>query len=235
LDPEPACPAYRQAGGRQVQDHVSWILNHCSCIINDEQENQRVIASIKGVVFCKKPEGVTIDVGGIGYHVNVPLCSLSNIPSPGEHVFLHTYTHVREDALQLYGFLTEEEKNIFVKLIGISGIGPKLGIAILSGMPSERFVEAVHNEDLTLLTTIPGLGKKTAARLILELREKLLPRDTLSHPGSHPAAGDAVSALVNLGYKRSISDKAVDMALASGADSLEDIIKEALKHLTGGT
>jgi Holliday junction DNA helicase RuvA len=193
-----------------------------------------VIASIKGIVFCKKPEGVTVDVGGIGYHVSVPLCSLSNIPDPGEHVFLHTYTHVREDAFQLYGFLTEEEKNIFVKLIGINGIGPKLGLTILSGMPVHRFTEAVHNEDITLLTTIPGLGKKTASRLILELREKLLPRESELHSGDNRAAGDAVSALVNLGYKKSLSEKVVDKAMTSGADSLEDIIKEALKHLTEG-
>ncbi len=191
-----------------------------------------MIASLKGIVSSKKPEGVIVDVGGIGYHVCVPLCSLSNIPGPGELVFLHTYTHVREDTLQLYGFLSEEEKKIFVMLIGINGIGPKLGLAILSGMPAQRFIEAVYNEDLSLLTTIPGLGKKTASRLILELREKLPSLGTITHSREHSAADDAVSALINFGYKKSISEKAVDKALAAGAHSIEDIIKEALKYFT---
>ncbi len=193
-----------------------------------------MIASLKGIVTSKKPEGVTVDVGGIGYHVCVPLCSLSNIPDPGNEVFLHTYTHVREDILQLYGFLSEEEKKIFVMLIDINGIGPKLGLAILSGMPAQRFIEAVHNEDMSLLTTIPGLGKKTASRLILELRGKLPSKDSLTALREHPVAGDAVSALINLGYKKSISEKAVDMALANGAHSIEDVIREALKCLTNG-
>jgi Holliday junction DNA helicase RuvA len=193
-----------------------------------------LIASLKGVVFSKKPEGVTIDVGGIGYHVSVPLCSIGSIPEPGEPIFLHTYTHVREDVLQLYGFLTEEEKNIFVMLIGINGIGPRIGLAILSGMPVQRFTEAVHNEDVSLLATIPGLGKKTASRLILELREKLPSRDTAAPAGRFKSAGDAVSALVNLGYKKSTAERSVDMAFKAGASTLEDIIKEALKLLTTG-
>jgi len=193
-----------------------------------------LIASIKGIIISKKPEGVTVDVGGIGYHVCVPLCSLSSIPDPGNEVFLHTYTHVREDILQLYGFLSEEEKKIFVMLIDINGIGPKLGLAILSGMPAQRFIEAVHTEDLSLLTTIPGLGKKTASRLILELKGKLPSGDTMAALREHPVAGDAVSALTNLGYKKSISEKAVDRALADGAHSIEDVIREALKCLTNG-
>ncbi|GBE05192.1 Holliday junction ATP-dependent DNA helicase RuvA [bacterium BMS3Abin10] len=191
-----------------------------------------MIASLKGIVYSKKPEEIVVDVHGIGYHVCVPLSSLGSMPSPGEEVFLHTYTHVREDALQLYGFLSEEEKKIFIKLININGVGPKLGLAILSGMPVERFIEAVHNEDLPMLTTISGLGKKTASRLILELRGKLLPQDTTSFSREHQTAGDAVSALINLGYKKTDSEKAVETALTGSSGSLEDIIKEALKHLT---
>ncbi len=191
-----------------------------------------MIASLKGVISSKKPDEVIVDVRGIGYHVRVPLCSLGSIPEPGEQVFLYTYTHVREDVLQLYGFMSEEEKRTFVMLIGINGIGPKLGLAILSGMPAQQFIEAVHNEDLSLLITIPGLGKKTASRLILELREKLVPLDAQSPQIFGTAQADAVSALTNLGYKRSVSEKAVDSALESGADSIEDIIKESLKHLT---
>ena len=195
-------------------------------------EESRLIASLRGTVSSKKPEELIIDVGGIGYHVCVPLCSLGQIPNPGEQVFLHTYTHVREDAFQLFGFLSEEEKKIFVMLIGVNGIGPKLGLAILSGMPAQQFMEAVHKEDVSLLTTIPGLGKKTASRLILELRGKLLPGDTAILSEKHPGAGDAISALINLGYKKSISENAVDRALTAGAGSIEEIIREALKNLT---
>jgi len=195
-----------------------------------------LIASLKGIVSSKKPDGVIVEVGGIGYHVAVPLCSLSNIPEPGGEVFLQTYTHVREDTLQLYGFLSEEEKKIFVTLIGINGIGPKLGLAILSGMSAQRFIEAVYNEDVSLLTTIPGLGKKTASRLILELKEKL-PSSGTTFPSSRSFgtdAGDAISALINFGYKKSVSENAVEKAVTAGANSIEDIIKEALKNLTDG-
>jgi len=189
-----------------------------------------LIASLKGVVTSKKPDGVVVEVGGIGYQVSVPLCSLCNIPDPGGEIFLHTYTHVREDALQLYGFFSEEERKVFVTLLGVNGIGPKLALAILSGMHVERFMEAVINEDIPLLCTIPGLGKKTASRVILELREKLPKISEPSKEGT--AGGDAVSALVNLGYKRSLSEKAVETAIKNGADSLEKIIREALKCLT---
>ena len=194
-----------------------------------------MIASLNGTVLNKKPEGIIVDVNGIGYHVSIPLCSLGNIPEPGEKVFLHTYTHVREDALQLFGFLSDEERRVFTTLIGINGIGPRLGLAILSGMPVNRFIETVNNEDVSLLTTIPGLGKKTAARLVLELKGKIPSfntGDTLSFR-ENPAADDAMSALVNLGYKKPASEKAVERALKNGSTAIEDIIKEALKYLTG--
>ncbi|MBI4698417.1 MAG: Holliday junction branch migration protein RuvA [Nitrospirae bacterium] len=188
-----------------------------------------MIASIKGRVFSKKPEGIIVDVGGVGYLISVPLCSLCNIPEPGAEVFLHTYLHVREDALQLYGFLSEEERRVFVTLLGINGIGPKLGLAILSGMPVQKFTEAVANEDISSLTSIPGLGQKTASRLILELKEKLpkivvMAKDHISV--------DAVSALVNFGYKKAFAEAAVGRAVKNGSDSIENIIREALKYLT---
>jgi Holliday junction DNA helicase RuvA len=189
-----------------------------------------LIASLKGRVSSKKPDGIVVEVGGIGYQVSVPLCSLSSIPEPGGEIFLHTYTHVREDILQLYGFLSEEERKVFVTLLGINGIGPKLALAILSGMSVQRFMEAVINEDIPLLSTIPGLGKKTASRLILELREKLPKISEPSKEGT--AGGDAVSALINLGYKKSLSEKAVETAIKKGVDTIEDIIREALKSLT---
>ncbi|UCH82266.1 MAG: Holliday junction branch migration protein RuvA [Nitrospiraceae bacterium] len=193
-----------------------------------------MIASLNGIVLRKKPEGIIIDVHGVGYHVSIPLCNLADIPEPGDRVFLHTYTHVREDALQLYGFVNEEDRKVFTTLIGISGIGPKLGLTILSGMPVDRFIETISNEDVALLSTIPGLGKKTASKIILELKGKLPSLDTeekgIAGRASH--TGDAVSALMNLGYKRPISEKAVEKALKNHAGSIEDIIKESLKYLT---
>jgi Holliday junction DNA helicase RuvA len=192
-----------------------------------------VIASLKGTVQSKRPEGVVVDVSGIGYHVCVPLCSLGEIPEPGNSVFLHTYTHVREDVLQLFGFLSEEEQKIFKILMGISGIGPKLGLAILSGMPVQKFIESVHDEDVITLSMIPGLGKKTASRVVLELKGKLpTPGDHETSSAGLSAVGDSVSALVNLGYKKSLSESAVQRAVDNGSSAIEDIIKEALKYLT---
>lgn len=193
-----------------------------------------MIASLKGIVQSKRPEGIVVDVSGIGYHVCIPLCSLGEIPEPGNSIFLHTYTHVREDALQLFGFLSEEEQKIFKILMGISGIGPKLGLAILSGMPVQKFIESVHNEDVITLSTIPGLGKKTASRVVLELKGKLpsLGDNETSSAAGLSAAGDSVSALVNLGYRKSLSESAVQRAVNNGSSAIEDIIKEALKYLT---
>ncbi len=193
-----------------------------------------MIASLKGTVQTKRPEGLVVDVSGVGYHVNIPLSILGDIPEPGNSIFIHTYTHVREDSLQLFGFLTEEARSVFTTLLGISGVGPKLGLAILSGMPAQKFIGAVQSEDVTMLSTIPGLGKKTASRLVLELKGKL---PSLSSDGSdqskpHSASEDAVSALVNLGYKKPSAEKAVENAFNTGAESIEDMIREALKYLT---
>jgi Holliday junction DNA helicase RuvA len=193
-----------------------------------------LIASLKGVILSKKPEGVVIEVGGVGYHVCVPLCSLGDIPEPGNTIFLYTYTHVREDELKLFGFLSEEERKVFITLIGINGIGPKLALTILSGMSVSRFIEAIHNEDVSLLATIPGLGKKTAARLVLELKGRL---PSIATKGTYSVketseTDDAISALVNLGYKKSLSEKAIERAIKNGATTIEDMIKEALKYLT---
>lgn len=193
-----------------------------------------MIASLKGIVQSKKPNGLILDVSGVGYHVHIPLCSLADIPEPGNEAFLHTYTHVREDALQLFGFLTEEERGIFTTVLGISGVGPKLGLAILSGMPVQRFVEYVQNEDVSMLSTIPGLGKKTASRLVLELKGKLpsLGDDGKEMPHGNSVSEDAISALMNLGYKRQLSEKAVERAVQNGSDSIEVMIREALNYLT---
>ena len=193
-----------------------------------------MIASLNGIVLSRKPAGIVIGVGGVGYSVAVPLCSLGDIPEEGNEVFLYIYTHVREDALQLFGFLSEYERGVFATLLGISGIGPKLALAILSGMPVERFVEAVYNEDISLLATIPGLGKKTAARVVLELKGKLesLRKRGPDSSSEGRAAGDAVSALVNLGYRKALSEDAVARAVKNGFSTIEDIVREALRLLT---
>lgn len=193
-----------------------------------------MIASLNGIIQRKKPEGIVIDVNGVGYGVNIPLYALGDIPEEGEPVFLHIYTHVKEDDIQLFGFLTEDDRKTFTTLIGISGIGPKIGLAILSGMPVDRFIETVNNEDVSSLTTIPGLGKKTASRLILELKGKLpsLTSVNSEEKDKISKAEDAVSALVNLGYKKTLSENAVEKAIAGGSEIIEDIIIEALKYLT---
>jgi len=192
-----------------------------------------MIASLKGVILSKRPDGVIVDVNGVGYHVSIPLCSLGDIPEKGEAVFFHTYTHVREDALQLFGFLSEDEKKVFTTLLGINGIGPKLGLAILSGMPVGRFVDAVNSENVSLLSTIPGLGAKTSARLVLELKGKLPSLhigDTI-YSEEKTVAEDAVSALLNLGYKRQLAEKAVELSVKNGVTAIEGIIRESLNYL----
>lgn len=191
-----------------------------------------MIASLKGVVLSKKPDRIIVEVGGVGYSVAVPLRSLGDIPGEGNAVFMYTYTHVREDALQLFGFTSEDERRVFATLLGVTGVGPKLALAILSGIPVERFVEAIYGEDVILLSSIPGLGKKTAARLVLELKGKLQALKGTDSFFQTGIAGDSISALVNLGYKRHLSEKAVEKALKNGAAAIEDIIKEALKSLT---
>lgn len=188
-----------------------------------------MIGSLRGRLISRRPDNVIVEVNDIGYHVNVPLNILSNLPEEGSNVFLHIYTHVREDAFQLYGFATEDEKKIFTTLLGITGIGPKMALNILSGISHNDFIQAIEKEDVALLCRIPGLGKKTAHRLILELREKLpsreKPKDRLFE--------DTLSALVNLGYKKSIAQKALEMAYKKGHKDIESLLKESLKYLTG--
>jgi len=191
-----------------------------------------MIASLNGTVLSKKPDRIVVDVNGVGYSVAIPLRDLGEIPDEDSSVFLHIYTHVREDAIQLFGFTTEDGRRLFSTLLGITGVGPKLALAILSGMPAERFTDAVYNEDVALLSTIPGLGKKTASRLILELKGKLRSFGGAFASAEGTITNDAVSALENLGYKRAVSEKAVASACSSGASAIEDIIREALKSLT---
>ncbi len=190
-----------------------------------------MIGSLRGIVQARKPDNVIIDVNGVGYQVHVPLNILANLPEEGKEVFLHIYTHVREDVLQLFGFTSENEKKIFMVLLGISGVGPKMALNILSGLSYEDFLTALDTEDVAMLCRIPGLGKKTAHRLILELREKL------------PKTGgikdrifeDTLSALVNLGYKKNIAQEFLEKAYKQGFNDIESLLKETLKQLTGQT
>jgi Holliday junction DNA helicase RuvA len=188
-----------------------------------------MIASLHGKILVKRPDSLIIDVGGVGYLVHVPLNTFSAIKSLNEDVFLHVHTHVREDAIQLFGFGNEDEKRIFSTLINISGIGPKIALNILSTISSNDFHNAICNEDVGFLCRVPGLGKKTAQRLILELREKL---PAMAIKDKEPVFDDTLSALVNLGYKKNIAQEALEKAYQDGIRDIESLLKEALKHLT---
>jgi len=190
-----------------------------------------LIASLRGKIISRTPDGIVIEVRGVGYHVHIPLSHLADLPEHGEEVFLYIHTLVRDDTIGLYGFLREEEKRIFTTLMGIAGIGPKMALAILSGISVERFIEAVHNEDIGVLSAIPGLGKKTAARIVLELKGRL-PAIVSEERGSLNL-DDAISALLSLGYKRKEAEGAVKKAREQGAGEIEEVIKRALSILTG--
>jgi len=194
-----------------------------------------MIAQLSGLLALKSPEQLIIDVGGVGYHVLVSLHSFYKLPDAGAPVRLLIHTHVREDALQLFGFLEREEKELFLLLTGVSGIGPRLAMNILSGRPTQELLEALDAGDLGRLVAIPGIGKKTAERLVLELRDKIKnlrmqPEFTAGTVATGVDA-EAISALVNLGYKRADAERAVKAAQAAGANDIETIIRAALKRV----
>jgi len=172
-----------------------------------------------------------VDVHGVGYEVTIPVSAYSSLPEKGVEVRLHIHTHVREDTLALYGFLRREEKQLFERLIGVSGIGPKLAITVLSGIAADALVTALRGNDLAALTRIPGVGKKTAERMVLELRDKL---DGLAAAPAPPPATrmeeDVVSALVNLGYQRVSAEQAVKRALekAGIGASFEQVFRQTM-------
>jgi len=198
-----------------------------------------MIAFLRGRVHSKQPNRVVVDVAGVGYDVFVPLSTFYDVGDEGADVALRTYLHVREDALQLYGFLTELERQVFERLIGISGIGPKLAIAILSGMETRDLVAAVQRGDVARLTGIPGIGKKTAERIVLELRDRLMQLVTPAVAGAAPIVSaadrfraDLLSALQNLGYHRQQAEKAIDAAVTSAPDAtFEQALRGALREL----
>jgi len=198
-----------------------------------------MIGFLRGHLLEKQPNRVILDVHGVGYELIVPLSTYYDIGEAGAEVSLRVHTHVREESLQLYGFLTDIERQMFERLIGVSGIGPKLAVAVLSGMESRELVIAVQRGDVARLTGIPGIGKKTAERIVLELRDRL---SQLVVPASIGAAVvgsagerlrvDLLSALQNLGYHRPQADKAVDTILAASPEStFEQALKQVLREL----
>jgi Holliday junction DNA helicase RuvA len=199
-----------------------------------------MISHLKGTLSQKSPITIVVDVGGVGYQVFTSLTTFYALPETGEAVFLKIHTHVREDAFKLFGFITDEEQMIFQKLISISKVGPKLALSILSGMPPVDLMTAIMENNVAKISTIPGVGKKTAERLTLELKDKLGDITLEFSPGSNkpaPLGGvldDAVSALVNLGYKKPQAEKALKSIWEqNGKDhSLEDLIKASLNVLS---
>jgi Holliday junction DNA helicase RuvA len=194
-----------------------------------------MIAQLRGTLLSKTPAEVVVDVGGIGFRMLVPLSTFRDIGKEGETVRLLTYLHVREDALDLFGFVTGAERTIFRELISVSGIGPKLGLAVLSGLSPQIFHRAVVEEDLGLLTSISGIGKKTAQRMIVELKEKLSGLDVSSIGGTgepgQEETGDAVLALVSLGMQRATAREAVlkVQSEAGGELPVEELVRRALR------
>ncbi|MCM3881243.1 MAG: Holliday junction branch migration protein RuvA [Vicinamibacterales bacterium] len=197
-----------------------------------------MISHLRGRLLEKHPNRVTIDVQGVGYDAHVPLSTFYGLPEPGGEVSLRIHTHVREDALMLYGFATRLELQLFEKLIGVSGIGPKLALAVLSGIEPNDLVAAIRHADIARLTGIPGIGKKTAERIGLELKDKLaafIPSEP-AFAATAASAGesmrtDVLSALINLGYHRPLAERAVDAAMKSDAASFEQTLKLALREL----
>ncbi len=201
-----------------------------------------MIALINGRLISKTPGIAIIDVGGLGYEVHIPLSCFYELPDPGANVVLHVHTHVREDALQLFGFLSPKEKELFLALMSISGVGPKLALNIISGLPFDVLVDAITRGDEKKVATIPGIGNKTAARLVLELKDKVAALGFTAQPGPCAVTStpnrqkdEAISALVNLGYKKNFAEEAVKRVCAGAEDMpIETLIREALKVLSKG-
>lgn len=198
-----------------------------------------MIASISGMIRRKSLEAVIIDVGGVGFQVQVPLSTLASLPEAGEAVSLHIHTHLREDSLSLFGFLGEPEKEAFLLLLSVSGIGPKLALSVLSSLSVADLLSALRSSDEAKLCAIPGIGRKTAARMILELKDKASHAAAEQGPPETRGAGagsdvfeDAVSGLVNLGYKRQPAEDAARTVLRGRTGArVEDLIREALSVL----
>jgi holliday junction DNA helicase RuvA len=200
-----------------------------------------MIAHLRGKLLTKHPNQVVVEACGVGYEVNISVPTFSELPANGSEVALHIHTHVREDVIALYGFLRPAEKQLFEKLMTVSGIGAKLAITILSGMAADEMAGAIRSNDLARLTRIPGIGKKTAERMVLELRDKLPPAAgaaTPTVPAMSAMEDDVLSALVNLGYQRAAAEKVLAGVVRSGvgksekSGSFDAMFREALAGLS---
>jgi Holliday junction DNA helicase RuvA len=196
-----------------------------------------VIAQLRGRILRKDAQAVVIDVGGVGYDVTIPVSTFYRLGEPGAEVTLLTHTHVREDTLALFGFLTATEQTLFERLIAVAGVGPRLAIAILSGIETPDLVAALRSGDVARLTRIPGVGKKTAERLVVDLKDKMAGLEG-SDPTPEEAPlslhDDVLSALVHLGYSRSEAERGVEKALKHGGDGpFEDLLRRTLRVLSG--
>jgi Holliday junction DNA helicase RuvA len=196
-----------------------------------------MIASLTGILRRKATDYLVVDVSGVGYRVQAPLSTYYSMPDAGEAVTLHIHTHVREDALSLFGFLTEAEKDMFLVLLGVSGIGPRLALAILSSLSVADIASAIQSSDDSKLCTIPGIGRKTAARMLLELKDKVKLLTSTGPVQDRATAGpdhveDAISALVNLGYKKPLAEEALKKVQQGRPGlAIEELIREALNAL----
>lgn len=200
-----------------------------------------MIGRLSGQLLQKQPPELLIDVNGVGYEVSAPMSTFYTLPELGEKVLLHTHMVVREDAQLLYGFSTESERGLFRILIKINGVGPKLALTILSGIAADEFVRCIHDNDTAALVRLPGIGKKTAERLIVELRDKLASdgqsqgttgnEALMSSAGASSPISDAVSALISLGYKPNDASRIVRSIETEGLNT-EDIIRQALQGLS---
>lgn len=196
-----------------------------------------MIAHLRGTLLAKHPNHAIVETNGVGYDVTISVPTFSELQATGAEVALHIHTHVREDALSLYGFLRLAEKHLFEKLLTVSGIGPKLAITILSGMPADEMVGAIRNGDVARLTRIPGIGKKTAERMVLELRDKLPAQVGTAEVGAaaatSPVEEDVISALVNLGYQRAVAEKALQTSgKGKEAQNFDALFRAALGVLS---
>jgi len=195
-----------------------------------------MIAHLRGKLLAKHPNQAIVETGGVGYDVTISVPTFSELPGIGSEVALHIHTHVREDMIALYGFLRPSEKTLFEKLITVSGIGPKLAITILSGMAADEMVNAIRGNDIARLTRIPGIGKKTAARMVLELRDKLAVEkigEIATAPIMSPVEADVLSALINLGYQRATAEKALAAVSKDGKTRpFDGLFREALAVLS---
>lgn len=203
-----------------------------------------MIAQLTGKLAQKQPNTIIIDVGGVGYEVTIPVSTFYELGEPGADVSLRIHTNVREDAIQLYGFWTAREKELFLRLTSVSGIGPKLAITMLSGMAARELIQAIKNNDLARLTSIPGVGRKTAERVVVELRDKLakmaVEETEMETIAARDTSGDAeairddtVAALVALGYPKPVAEKAVGAALGEeGERTIQALLRRALRRLS---